>query len=209
MKISPVQKFRIAADRVRREREQLNQMCTEMRRSSVSSQSIRGEIMRVICETFDVTAKEIVGPVRHKRVSVARHAYCTLYSSLDPNGTLMQIGKTLGGRNHSTIINSIKKCNNLRETDLAYASRFERCIELLSNSTDSALMRINFQPEQIQSRNTQGQRQLQQALVAIDLVKEFMRIWDCEVLHGGFPEDDKKIIESFNNLRTKATQQGF
>jgi hypothetical protein len=70
-------------------------------------------------------------------------------------------------------------------------------------------MRINFHPQQIQSKDTERQRQLQQALGAIDLVKEFMRIWDNEVLFGGFPEDDKKIIASFNDLRTKATQQGF
>ncbi len=209
MKKSSVQRFRIAADRVRRERDQLTSMCTKMKKSSVTSESIRREIMRVVCEVFDVTTEEIVGPVRHKRVAVARHAYCTLVSSLDPLGTMVHIGEMLGGRNHSTIINSIRKCNNLRETDLTYASCFQRCIELLSNSTDAALMRINFQPEQIQSKNTERQRQLQQALGAIDLVKEFMRIWDNEVLHGGFPEDDKKIIASFNDLRTKATQQGF
>ena len=180
-----------------------------MKKSSVTSESIRREIMRVVCEVFDVTTEEIVGPVRHKRVAVARHAYCTLVSSLDPLGTMVHIGEMLGGRNHSTIINSIKKCNNLRETDLTYASCFQRCIELLSNSTDAALMRINFHPQQIKSKDTERQRQLQQALGAIDLVKEFMRIWDNEVLFGGFPEDDKKIIASFNDLRTKATQQGF
>lgn len=180
-----------------------------MRATSVSSESIRKEIMRVVCEVFDVTTEELMGPVRHKRVSVARHAYCTLCSSLDPLGTMVHIGETLGGRNHSTIINSIKKCNNLRETDLAYASCFMRCIELLSNSTDAALMRVNFKVEHIQSKNTERQRHMEQALAAIDIVKEFMRIWDNEVLFGGFPENDKKVIASFNDLRTQATEQGF
>ena len=158
MKKSSVQRFRIAADRVRRERDQLTSMCTKMKKSSITSESIRREIMRVVCEVFDVTKEEIVGPVRHKRVAVARHAYCTLVSSLDPLGTMVHIGEMLGGRNHSTIINSIRKCNNLRETDLTYASCFQRCIELLSNSTDAALMRINFHPQQIQSKDTERQR---------------------------------------------------
>jgi len=204
----PYQKFKIATDRVNREREMLVAMSMKIKVKQESSERILGECMRVVCEVFFVRPEEIQGRARIQRIAIARHAYCLLCSSLDPMATLTRIGETIG-RDHSTVHNSIKKCNDLRETDLGYARLFQECVEKLHESTDKHLARIQFHPEQIQHRNTQRQRELLQAASAVELVTEFMDIWDKQILSDGFFEDGKGVVEAFNELRTKATNKGF
>lgn len=199
-------RFAVAKDRVHRERQQLLAMSNKIRIKSVSSDRIRAEIMRVVCEVFGVTPEQVKSRTRLKQITYARHAYCHLASSVDPMSTLQSIGKTIG-RDHSTVINSINKCNNLRETDIAYAGMFQRCIEELSESTDESLRHLHV--EQIQQRNSQRQREMQRALHAIDIVNKFMAIWDSQILSDGFAKDPKAIVAAFNDLRTEATHQGF
>lgn len=208
MNSTPIQKYKVASDRVRREREMLVAMSSKIKLKSVSSERILAECMRVVCEVFDVLPDDIKGRTRLKHITIARHAYCHLCSSLDPMGTLIRIGESIG-RDHSTVINSIKKCNDLRETDITFAACFQDCIERLAKSTDEHLVRIKFHPDHIKQRNSRRQRELLQAASAVELMTEFMQIWDKQILGDGFFEDSKQVVEAFNNLRTKATNRGF
>lgn len=206
--MNSAERFKIAKDRVRIEREQLTAMSTRIRIKSVASERIREAILRVVAEVFEVPEEEIEGRSRLKRITVARHAYCLLCTSLDPMATLTSIGETIG-RDHSTVINSIKKCNDMRETDYLYASQFQRCIEKIADSTDEELKRINFQPEHLQRKNTKRQRDMQRAILAIDIVTDFMKVWDEGILQDGFNQDPKAFVAAFNDIRTKAALNGF
>lgn len=201
-------KFKIASDRVRREREMLVNMSSTIRVKSITSDRIMAECLRVVSEVFGIEPEEIKGRSRLRNIVIARHAYCHLSSSLDPMGTLGRIGESIG-RDHSTVINSIKKCNDLRETDIGYATAFHKCIELLEASTDNHFKRIRFDADHLRQRANKRQRELLQASHAVELVADFMRIWDKQILSDGFFEDGKQVVEAFNELRTKATNKGF
>lgn len=181
-------------------------MSNRIKLKSVSSEKIRDEVMRVVCEVYQVTPEQIRGRLRLKEITMARHAYCHLCTSLDPMATLSALGESIG-RDHSTVINSIKKCNNLRETDILYAGLFQRCIEELSNIRSASLADLHV--EAIEQRNSKRQRDMQRALHAIDLVNKFMAIWDTQVLSDGFDRESKEIVAAFNDLRTEAIHYGF
>ncbi len=206
--MNSAERFRIAKERVRMEREQLTAMSTKIKIHSASSERIRQAIMTTVCDVFDLNAEDLVGRSRLKQITIARHAYCHLCSSLDPTSTLMSIGRSIR-RDHSTVINSIKKCNNMRETDYRYAGKFQQCIEKLSESADEDLARIKFKPEHMQQKSTKRQRDMQKAIVAIDIVTDFMKVWDNSILKDGFSQNPKDLVASLNDIRTKAALNGF
>jgi hypothetical protein len=66
-----------------------------------------------------------------------------------------------------------------------------------------------FKVSQMQNRATQRQREMQRAVSAVELVSEFIKVWDNQILSEGFNKDSKAIVAAFNDLRTKAAQHGF
>lgn len=73
-----------------------------------------------ICSTvFDTPYKEVIGISRKHPIIFARHAACYYlknYTML----TLKEIGKCLGDKDHSTIINSITEWTNMMDSDNKY-----------------------------------------------------------------------------------------
>jgi len=208
MKLTAAQKFKVASERVKIERDQLTAMSTKIKLKSESSSHIRAEILRIVCQVFGVEEEEVKAKIRLRTISLARHAYCHLCSALDPMCTLTQIGNDIC-RDHSTVIHSIKKCNDLRETDFTFAAMFQECILKLSESTEKEMVRLNFTPEQIQRNYSKRQRQLQNTMDALAIVQEFMKIWDTKVLSQGFSIKNKDVVAAFNDLRVEATRMGF
>jgi hypothetical protein len=208
MKITPAHRLKIASDRVKIERDQLTAMSTRIKLKSESSVHIRAEVMRIVCDVFGVTEEAVKGKCRLREIAITRHAYCHLCSSLDPMGTLVSIAETIN-RDHSTIIHSIKKCNDLRETDFTFAAMFQECIMKLSESTEKEMVRLNFTPEQISRNYSKRQRQLQKTMDASGIVHQFMNIWDTKVLSQGFSIKNKDVVAAFNDLRVEATRMGF
>lgn len=204
--MSSRQRRAIAKQKIERERQQLLAMSTQIRLKSVSPKELYESVMVTVCEVFDVTPECMVGKSQVKSIYFARHAYCHLVSSLDPSASLCSIGRSLN-RNHSTVINSIRKCNNLRETDYSYATQFERCVDKLIEGKSQDIER--FKVSQMQNRATQRQREMQRAVSAVELVSEFIKVWDNQILSEGFNKDSKAIVAAFNDLRTKAAQHGF
>lgn len=195
------QRFKIASDRVKIETRQLTIMSTNIRLKSESSEEIAAEVIRVVCEVFGVDAEDVRSRSRYRSITIARHAYCQLCSSLDSMTTLQRIGDSIG-RDHSTVIASLKKCNDLRETDITFAAMFQECIYKLSESSESKKMTSFY-------RYNKKQLELQQAIDAVEIVREFMKVWDVQVLGNGFPENNKDVVSAFNDLRVEATQKGF
>jgi len=201
MKLTATQRFKIASDRVKIETRQLTIMSTNIKLNSESSEEISNEVLRVVCEVFGVNPEDARSRSRYRPVTIARHAYCLLCSSLDSLTTLVGIGKTIN-RDHSTVIHSIKKCNDLRETDITFAAMFQECIYKLSESSENKKLNSFY-------RYNKKQLELQQSIDAVVIVREFMKIWDIQVLGNGFPENNKDVVAAFNNLRVEATQKGF
>lgn len=204
-----------ATQRLQQEKKALEHMSNYVHKNEIESNQIRQEIMRAVTNVFRVLPEDIIGPSRVREVSNPRHAYCCLCSAIDPSSTLQQIGESIS-RNHSTVINSITKCNDLRETDLDFANDFNECVQQLEMSTNKDMQRIKFNTEHILRRNTQRQREMQQALTAISIVQDFMAAWDKEMegVIGAKPSEKltpraRGIIAAFSDVRKKATMNGF
>lgn len=73
-------------------------------------------IISTVAELYGFTSKEIKGKKRYQRIAEARHLCMYLCRSL-LGITFMEIGKIFGGKDHSTIVYSIKKIEDLRVTN--------------------------------------------------------------------------------------------
>ncbi len=188
------------------ERDQLTRMSTKIHdKKFINSKILRAEIMRVVSEVFGVSEESIKGRSRIKRITNARHAYCFLSMSLDPQATLSSIGQSIG-RDHSTMINSIRKCSDLREVDYEYAKVFKSCIEGLSESTEKNMVRIKFKPEHLERNYNARQRMMEQSMKAVDIVRNFMVMCDG----FDFSEDqDDELTQAVQRIRFEAANQGF
>ena len=64
-------------------------------------------VKAAVCEYFEVTVKELEGPSRVRNVTTPRMlAMCILR---DLGLTFPQIGRSFGGRDHTTAINAVRK----------------------------------------------------------------------------------------------------
>ena len=204
-----------ATQRLQQEKQALESMSKFVHKQQVESSEIRKEIMTIVCRVFRVLPEKVKGSSRAREYANPRHAYCCLCSAIDPASTLAAIGESIN-RNHSTVINSITKCNDLRETDLDFSNDFNQCVSLLEKSRNKDMQRIKFNTEHILRRNNQRQREMQQALTAIGIVNDFMAAWDKE-MEGviGAKANEKLtprargIIAAFSHVRQKATKNGF
>lgn len=70
------------------------------------NQRTRSEVLRDVADAFSVTPDELRGPGRVKRLCSARAVYSAIL--MRRGVSLSQIGRLLGGRDHSTIIHSRK-----------------------------------------------------------------------------------------------------
>ena len=74
------------------------------------------EIRKKVCEYYDISEDVVNSKSRTQKVSYIRQVAIYL-SNRHTNCSTVQIGRTFGGRNHATILHSLKTMNNLIETD--------------------------------------------------------------------------------------------
>ena len=73
-------------------------------------------IIATVAEVYGFTTKEIKGKKRYPRIAEARHLCIYLCRTL-LGITYMEIGRIFGGKDHSTIVYSLKKIEDLRVTN--------------------------------------------------------------------------------------------
>ena len=73
---------------------------------------------------FSLKSAEITGPSRQSYVARARFALCAALR--ERGASYPQIGKWLGGRDHTTIIHAVERARYIAERDQRYASAIER-----------------------------------------------------------------------------------
>lgn len=74
------------------------------------------EVIATICEYFNLTNKDLVGPKRQKELVFPRHI--TMYLLSEELGmTVEKIGQVLGGRDHTTVMHARDKIKQLISSD--------------------------------------------------------------------------------------------
>lgn len=205
---TPAQRFQLAAERIEMERKRLKGMSTTMRIRGESSASIMQEIMDIVCKCFSVSEEEVRGPSRLKSIAQARHAYCYLCTKLDPIITLQSVGKTIS-RDHSTVINSVKKTGDLRLTDYHFAAAFNACLEMVADSNSKFMRRLSF----AQASNDEAplaENELHKSLHALGLVHDFMLCYTAyEIRKGDGDPSSHDLLSDLQEIRHKAIKLGF
>ncbi len=201
---TPAQRFQLAAERIEIERKKIRGMSTTMRIRGESSVSIMQEVMDIVCQAFSVTEEEVRGPNRVKRIAHARHAYCYLCNKLDPMITLKEVGDTIS-RDHSTVINSIKKTGDLRLTDYHFTASFNLCLDGIAESNSKYVQRLSTEQSTMM-----GENELHKSVHALTVVHEFMLAYSAHELRigDGYPSTDE-LLEDLKALRLKAIKLGF
>lgn len=88
-------------------------------------------ILNIVTEEFGVTVSEIQGKTRDRRIIDARQIICHIMV-VRMRITLKYTGiHALGGRDHTTVMHSIKMFKNMYETDDAYREKADRAIDRL------------------------------------------------------------------------------
>lgn len=86
------------------------------------------EILEMVCENYGVKAKDVCSKSRKGNIASVRHIVCYLGQKFT-EVSLSQIGRELGGRDHSTILHSCKKIERQFATDATFREEIEN-IEL-------------------------------------------------------------------------------
>lgn len=84
-------------------------------------------IMDIVCREFCVTQSELESPSRLHRLVIARLAFAYV-SRNHTNLSLDEIGRKMGGRDHSTIHHLIKNYVTSSKIDALLRIKVERCI---------------------------------------------------------------------------------
>ncbi len=77
-------------------------------------------IQKVVCDYYNVSIAELKSSKREKRIAFTRHIAIHLARKLTEY-SLDEIGKEFGGRDHTTIMNSLNKIENTLKTDSSLA----------------------------------------------------------------------------------------
>jgi chromosomal replication initiator protein len=83
------------------------------------------QIIKAVAADHGVSIADMKGPRRHRNITVPRQLAMYLVRELTDE-SLPQIGAHFGGRDHSTVINSLKRVEALRDADPEMRARLER-----------------------------------------------------------------------------------
>lgn len=83
------------------------------------------QIVKAVCTEFKVQASELKGPRRHRNITVPRQIAMYLMRELTDE-SLPQIGAVFGGRDHTTVINALKRVEALRDATPDIRNRIDK-----------------------------------------------------------------------------------
>ncbi len=81
-------------------------------------------IIKAVAHVFSVPISDLKGPRRHRHVTVPRQVAMHLIRELT-DASLPHIGSLFGGRDHTTVINALKRVDGLRQADPDLRDRIE------------------------------------------------------------------------------------
>lgn len=83
------------------------------------------------CELFNLDQRLLCGPSRAQHVTMIRHIVAWVIRTRWPECPLAEVGKLLGGRDHTTMVNAVTKITALRQIEPRIAGYCQRLLEAL------------------------------------------------------------------------------
>lgn len=75
------------------------------------------KIINVVADYYNLTPSQLLGKIRTNQIAIARHVAMYLIKDMIKDTSLAQIGRTFGGKDHTTVMNAIEKVEKLLKTD--------------------------------------------------------------------------------------------
>ena len=89
-------------------------------------------VIKETSKVYGIPIKEIKGRNRKKDISSARHTICWMLVKKFCMSRSAVARKVLGGRDHTTIINSLQKFDNLYETEETFKDKADLIMDNLT-----------------------------------------------------------------------------
>lgn len=90
-----------------------------------------GDVMRCVCQVFQLTPDDIYSTTRKQQIIYARHTFNHICRTR-LNMSLESIGRIIN-RDHSTIIHSVRQTNDLIEYDKQFDRTYQQTLKLLDS----------------------------------------------------------------------------
>jgi hypothetical protein len=111
-------------------------------------------VLAVVAKVTGVSEAEMLGYVRNRRVSRIRHAAIWMARRHCPHLTCAEIGRRVGGRDHTTILNSVNRIES-EVAEVGMDSELMQ-IELVLESTRKALAGLSIDDDDLDPLEVAG-----------------------------------------------------
>ena len=98
--------------------EALTDASIAQRRSTTTA----ADVLKAVCAEFGIAEKDLLGPKRKRDIVRPRHIAMYLLRE-ETESSLVEIGRTLGGRDHTTVLHGIEKIEKDMQSDNQLRSR--------------------------------------------------------------------------------------
>jgi chromosomal replication initiation ATPase DnaA len=91
-------------------------------------------VMEAVVEVSGVPSYQVIGKSRMREIAMARHLFCYM-ARVHTNASLLAIGEFLSGRDHATVMNSVKVSNDMIDTDYGvFVDMVNECSNHITNN---------------------------------------------------------------------------
>ena len=94
------------------------------------------KVVDLVANYFDIKPEDLLGKSRQKQISLARQIAMTL-CRVHLEKSLPEIGRAFGGRDHSTVLSSIRKIKKNKENDVGLQATWRRLEKALLNTEET------------------------------------------------------------------------
>ena len=106
------------------------------------------EAFTIVFTLTRITKEQLRSKARHRPISQARHLFCYILRRHYLDGiypfTLKEIGKQLGGRDHSTIISSLQELQDLMDSDEEVRLQVAQAVSMVSDYAEPLLRQKTY-----------------------------------------------------------------
>ena len=111
----------------------VDQVLKDIIRENVGGKISISWIQKRVAEFYEITEEELTGKRRSQNLVLPRQVamrMCQVFT----DASLNQIGEKFGGRDHTTVMHSCEKINNMIKNDKAFENEFERLKRFISSN---------------------------------------------------------------------------
>ena len=98
----------------------------------INNMMTKENLLNIVSEFYNQTKEDIKSSSRKRSLVICRQVYCAIFKNFKPHATLKEIGLFLGGRDHSTVINSLNNHNNDLKYTRGYQEEFNQIKSFLA-----------------------------------------------------------------------------